>query len=88
MHNKGVPLHNRSAPPSFDELLKVEREREKREYPDYNQTVKHLLDILESLQNMEPELDIVLAHQHVLARVDSMITERYAQYPFEGDDTT
>ena len=56
------------------------------EYPDFNTTIKNLLDILDALQNMEPELDIVLAHQHVLARVDSMIAERYAQYPFEEDD--
>jgi len=56
------------------------------EYPDFNTTIKNLLDILETLQSMPPDVDIVLAHQHVLERVDSMIAERYSNYPFEREE--
>lgn len=83
MYNKGIRMHNRSESPSFDELLDVEREREKNaEFPGYNETIKNLLDILEHLQSLEPELEIVLVHQKVLAIIDRMIDSKYCQSPF------
>jgi len=48
-----------------------------------SEVIKELLDVLDLLQKMEPDLDVLLAHQKVLAVVDDEIASVYADFPFE-----